>query len=42
MILPPSVILLEAIRVNSVLKETWPLSFLEAPTGKLYSTKKVL
>lgn len=42
MILPPSVILLEAIRVNSVVKETCPFSFLEAPTGKWYSTKKVL
>lgn len=40
--LPPSVILLEAIRTTSVVTETCPFSFLEAPTGKWYSTKKVL
>lgn len=41
-LLPPSIILLDASRTTSVIKVVFVNPFLEKPTGKWYSTKKVL
>lgn len=41
-LLPPSIILLEASRTTSVIKAVFSNPFLEKPTGKWHSTKKVL